>query len=176
MFYLFVILFSLSLRSPNVTPNPTDYEVTYGGKTDSTELIYLYERENGVKYRGIYFLNDSDIYKNFGIKEKYYYKEAKNIHYSEINPYFGFKYLFLSADLGMTFLKDRIIQQDKRLLTVKLGTGALILNYKTNLSEYNMFIMEYANQLSKNSVLKLCYQNVNDVKFWQTKIEFQFGM
>lgn len=53
--YSFALLLSGSVRTPNETPNPLDYEYAAGlqiGKQNQAELWGWTERENGRQYRG----------------------------------------------------------------------------------------------------------------------------
>lgn len=55
-FYSLLMMFSVSVRTPNIQPNPLDYEIAMGveiGDTSKVELWAWRERESGALYIGI---------------------------------------------------------------------------------------------------------------------------
>jgi len=170
MFSLFWFIFSISIRSPHIEPNPIDYEITAGIKTDSFHWIQLWERENGSYYRGIDFEDRSKIYKNFEILSKYYFKEARNIHFSQFSGYLENRIKNFKVKEGISLIKDKVLHQNK-------WTGYLELNYKKNLGlriqsnfkDYNAVEGWIEIYVSKYITWKTTYKKYGTKSFYQTK-------
>ena len=79
-----MILFgSLAFRSPNVQPNPDDYEVSIGLQSDHYYLNRQWERELGEKYIDELFWAKLD--NGFYFKPEYMNKESRDIKYLKLD-------------------------------------------------------------------------------------------
>ena len=79
-----VMLFSsLALRTPNVQPNPDDYEVSIGIGHPSYHINRQWERELGTKYIDDLFWVKID--NGFYFKPEYMNKESKSIKYAKLD-------------------------------------------------------------------------------------------
>lgn len=93
MFRLLPLLmsFSLSMRSPNVAPNPMDYQIAYSiQKADTVYLELEFERENGLEY----FDKETWLIKrigDFSIKERYLEKQSRGIRFNSIDTRYNVK-------------------------------------------------------------------------------------
>ena len=93
MFRLLPLLmsFSLSMRSPNVAPNPMDYQFAYSiQKADTVYLELEFERENGLEY----FDKETWLIKrigDFSIKERYLEKQSRGIKFNSIDTRYNVK-------------------------------------------------------------------------------------
>ena len=75
-----IVLFgSLAFRSPNVQPNPDDYEVSIGFQNDHYYFNRQWERELGEKYIDDLFWAKLD--NGFYFKPEYMNKESRNVKY-----------------------------------------------------------------------------------------------
>jgi len=83
--------FSLSMRSPNVAPNPMDYQIAYSiQKADTVYLELEFERENGLEY----FDKETWLIKrigDFSIKERYLEKQSRGIRFNSIDTRYNVK-------------------------------------------------------------------------------------
>jgi len=100
MIELLLIWFALSARSPNIEPNPFDYEFSTGYDTHisfiKSDCKLLWERENGIKYSGRIHNHD---FKYVILGE--YVKTAKDISNQKVIVKYPFKHDKLSLDLGL---------------------------------------------------------------------------
>jgi len=80
-----IFSFSLSMRSPNVIPNPMDYEFAWKiQKADTAYVDLQLERENGLNY----FDKETWLIKRFGnvsIKERYLEKESRDLRFNAVD-------------------------------------------------------------------------------------------
>ena len=82
---------SVSVRSPNIEPNPFDYEIAF--KVQKADIAYFdieFERENGIEYLD----KETWILRRFGrlsIKERYLEKESRNIKFNQIDCRYNHK-------------------------------------------------------------------------------------
>lgn len=77
--------FSLSMRSPNIAPNPMDYEMAYSMQKADTAYVELeFERENGINY----FDKETWLIKrigHFSIKERYLEKQSRELKFNSLD-------------------------------------------------------------------------------------------
>ena len=74
---------SLAFRTPNVQPNPDDYEVSIGFTNDNYYANRQWERELGTKYIDDLFWVKID--NRFYFKPEYINKESRNIKYLKLD-------------------------------------------------------------------------------------------
>ena len=85
-----IVLFgSLAFRSPNVQPNPDDYEVSIGFQNDHYYFNRQWERELGEKYIDDLFWAKLD--NGFYFKPEYMNKESRNVKYLKLDWRRSFK-------------------------------------------------------------------------------------
>ena len=85
-----IVLFgSLAFRSPNVQPNPDDYEVSIGVQNDHYYFNRQWERELGEKYIDDLFWAKLD--NGFYFKPEYMNKESRNVKYLKLDWRRSFK-------------------------------------------------------------------------------------
>jgi len=92
-----VMLFSsFAVRSPNVQPNPDDYEVSIGVSHPAYHFNRQWERELGVKYTDdlIWVKFDDEVY----FKPEYMNKESQGVKYFKLD----WRRKFLGASWGFT--------------------------------------------------------------------------
>lgn len=87
-----VLFGNFSLRTPNKTPNPADYQIAGGVKIEDTLYIEnQYERENGdYYYEEIYEVVKE--FKSLYLRERYLYKRSKSMRYNQIDLRYKYKY------------------------------------------------------------------------------------
>jgi len=79
-----VMLFSsFAVRTPNVKPNPDDYEVSIGFSNDNYYVNRQWERELGTKYIDDLFWAKYDDWVYF--KPEYMNKESKGVKYAKLD-------------------------------------------------------------------------------------------
>tara|TARA_B100001250_G_scaffold409275_1_gene433300 strand:+ start:514 stop:1107 length:594 start_codon:yes stop_codon:yes gene_type:complete len=78
-----VLFSSFAMRSPNVQPNPDDYELSIGLKNEYFYVNRQWERELGKKYVDelIWFKFDNTVY----FKPEYMNKESQGVRYLKID-------------------------------------------------------------------------------------------
>ena len=79
-----VMLFSsFAMRTPNVQPNPDDYEVSIGVSHDNFYVNRQWERELGTKYIDdlVWLKIDNEIY----FKPEYMNKESQGVRYLKLD-------------------------------------------------------------------------------------------
>ena len=88
---------SVAVRTPNVQPNPDDYEVSIGMQHDNYYVNRQWERELGKKYKDD---NAWFIYRHneFYFKPEYLNKESKNIKYLKVD----WRYQWKNVTVGWT--------------------------------------------------------------------------
>ena len=95
-----VMLFSsFAMRTPNVQPNPDDYEVSIGVSHDNFYVNRQWERELGTKYIDdlVWLKIDNEIY----FKPEYMNKESQGVRYLKLdwrNKWKGWSYGFTSRN------------------------------------------------------------------------------
>ena len=79
-----VMLFSsFAVRTPNVQPNPDDYEVSIGASHPAYYFNRQWERELGTKYIDdlVWVKIENHVY----FKPEYMNKESKNVKYAKLD-------------------------------------------------------------------------------------------
>ena len=80
-----VTFFSLSVRTPNVEPNLTDYEISIGiEKVDQLYLNQQWERELGIEYKDQEYWIKKTL-GSFSFKERYVDKTSKGIQFNQFD-------------------------------------------------------------------------------------------
>ena len=88
---------SVALRTPNVQPNPDDYEVSIGVRHDKYYVNRQWERELGTQYKddnAWFIINHNDFY----FKPEYLNKESKDIKYLKVD----WRYAWKNITVGWT--------------------------------------------------------------------------
>ena len=88
---------SVAVRTPNVQPNPDDYEISIGIQQDNYYLNRQWERELGTAYidDNFWFIVKGDEYY---FKPEYFNKESKNIKYLKMD----WRYVWKDVTIGWT--------------------------------------------------------------------------
>ena len=102
--FLPIALFaSLSFRTPNVQPNPIDYEMSFGLEKPSFYLNRQWERELGNRY-----IDDESwaeyTHNNLYIKEHYLHKESRGVSFNRVDT----RYKQNGWSLGYSLRTDEI--------------------------------------------------------------------
>ncbi len=84
LFSSLILFGSFSVRTPNIQPNPDDYEISLGIKNEVLLMSHQLERELGVHYIDdiAWILYDKDI---MYIKSEYFNKQSKGIAYLKLD-------------------------------------------------------------------------------------------
>ena len=90
---------SVSIRSPNIEPNPFDYEIAFKvQKADTAYMDIEFERENGKDYLD----KETWLLKRFGkfsVKERYLEKESRDIKFNQLDCRYNHRHLSLGYGL-----------------------------------------------------------------------------
>lgn len=81
---------SVAVRTPNVQPNPDDYEISIGVKQDNYYINRQWERELGTEYiddNAWVILKHNEFY----FKPEYMNKESKNVEYIKVDWRYAWK-------------------------------------------------------------------------------------
>ena len=89
---------SFSVRTPNIQPNPFDFEIRGGCSNENYEIWALWERENGN-----YYIGHKEILTYKFVEFENFYKEAKDINAQSLK-FFGSLFKF-RAGISLTWDK-----------------------------------------------------------------------
>lgn len=142
IFRIFPLLlsFSLSMRSPNIAPNPMDYQIAFATqKADTAYAAVEIERENGINY----FDKETWLVKRFGrisVKERYLEKESRNIKFNQIDC--RYNHQNLSAGYGLKHIGEALTP-----------THNIVAGWRSKTINYDFIIA----QLSARSSVDIAY-------------------
>ncbi len=166
---LLLLLFSLSIRSPNLeNVSVFDYEVMLGLRGNDNKIAYVYERENGRQYF------NSDI----ALKYKYfeftnYIKSAKKIDSQK------FSFLYPSWEgikVGLSYsLEDW--GDPNILFTVVAKSEIFSIRYSEGVSRVSIDVsLKKSFQIKNrvNLVPTISLRKYNSILFYQAKVGFEY--
>jgi len=167
--FLLLLLFSFSLRSPNLENiNVFDYEVMSGISGKNNKVVVAYERENGLQY------TNSDValrYKYFDFTS--YKKSAKNINSQEFSfLYPSWKNIRLGASYSLDGWRDPSL-----LLTVAMKGELFSIRHSKGVSRVSTILdlkksFKFRDRL--NLVPTISVRRYNDELFYQAKVGFEY--
>jgi len=159
---------SLSLRKPRIENVAFDYEWCSGVEDKYSEISWLYEREDGEKYRGVFFKHDKDW-----LKVQYYYKEANFIDNLSIITKTKKEWKKIKCDYGACYLVDWSNNVRTFMSYTKVYQKNWFLNWQTS-ATHNVLEFEYYLKDYKGFTPKLLYYRMDDNYFWQMKLVWKF--
>lgn len=181
-----ILATSVSVRAPNVQPNPFDYEIKFAiEKLDYFYISRAWERELGIEYVDEEYWTQKNL-GNFSVKERYLNKTSRNLKYNQIDTKYNYKGFGLGyalkhieSDLKPTHnlivgykIKDKSL--DILILKFKLSS---YVDFVTNLGRMDISTKtELAFSLLQNLDL-VClykYESIGNNKFYQYKLGLNF--
>ena len=172
------LLGSFSLRTPNLQPNPMDWEIRIGAEK-SENWIYklegIWEKENGKQYKGLEALGYW-----YGIYGKEYYREVVGINSQELQIILPLtakwwtRYILIGGGYSMVNWRN-----GKWVMSLGIGNNKFIsLLYTTNLKGKHLLdaTAQYKIwEISHFSIVpKLIYHFIDEKEFMQGKIYLEY--
>lgn len=183
-----VLVTSVSVRSPNVQPNPFDYEIKFAiQKSDMFYVSREWERELGKEYVDEEYWTQKKI-GNFSIKERFLNKTNRNLKYNQIDARYNYKGFsvgyalkHIEQELKPTHnlvigvkIKDKNI--DWLFFSFRLKSG---LDFATNFGRLDVSTnTELTFKLLQNVDLSVLYkyESIGKNKFYQYKTQLNFNI
>jgi len=174
------LLGSFSLRTPNLQPNPMDWEIRIGAEK-SENWIYklegIWERENGKQYKGLEALGYW-----YGIYGKEYYREAVGINSQELQIILPLttkwwtRYILIGG--GYTTCDWR---NGKWVLSSGIGNNKFVsLLFTTNLKSRHLLDtqVQYKIAITHNFSIapRIVYHFINTKEHLQAKIYLEYKL
>ena len=156
-----ILFTSFAMRTPNVQPNPDDYEFSLGVSNDFFHINRQWERELGNKYvDDIVWLKYES---NFYLKPEYLDKESKSVKYLKLDWRKTLKYL----NFGFTTRSD-----DEDLNTYTTFFSGQIkktakINKWTITGSFDGYLVPKDENASFGEILE--YETVFDIKYKLTE-------
>jgi len=159
---------SLSLRKPRIENVAFDYEWCSGVEDKYSEISWLYEREDGEKYRGVFFKHDKKW-----LKVQYYYKETNCIDNLSIVGKTKKKWRKINYDYGSCYVANW--ERDVRtfMTYTKVYQKNWHLSWQTS-GAHNILEAEYSLKNHKGFSPKALYYRSDNDYFWQLKCVYKF--
>ena len=125
-----ILATSLSVRSPNIEPNPFDYQIQFSiQKSDYFYVSRCWERELGIEYISEEYWTQKKL-GNFSIKERYLNNTSRDLKYNQIDA----KYNYEGFNIGYAL---KHIESELR------PTHNLIFGYKIKDKNLDIFILKF---------------------------------
>ena len=166
---LLLLLFSLSLRSPNLENiHVYDYEIMSGLKGKNNKVVVAFERENGLSY------TNSDValrYKYFDFTS--YKKSAKNVDRQKFSfLYPGWKGVRVGLTYGLKKWKDPTM-----LITVEAKGELFSIRHSKGITRVSTVFdlkkpIKFGSRV--NLVPTVSVRRYDDELFYQAKVGFEY--
>ena len=177
-FYPIAFLFSFSMRSPNVLPNPIDYEIAFGFKKQGLAMNKQWERENGLLFtqeRYNYNYNRGKL----AISEVYLYDGGSGLNYNKVSSSLNIGGVLVGC--GLYHIKNipsyRLVvgyNYNKRFnILIANGETAINMEANTDFQDYGYSIssdISFGLLRNLDLIFNIKAEKLNEIQFFNGKI------
>ena len=184
-----ILFTSFAMRTPNIQPNPDDYEFSLGFSNQFYHLNRQWERELGNNYIDdiLWFKYESKFY----LKPEYLDKQSKSVKYLKLDwrktlKYVNFGFTTRSDDDDLKNYSTFFSGQVKRTAEIKkwviLGSfdGYLVPNYNDNFEEILEYeaVFDIKYKLTENILIYNLgkFNKLQGQRYYKAKIGLEFKL
>ena len=181
-----ILATSLSVRSPNISPNPFDYQIQFSiQKSDYFYVSRCWERELGIEYIDEEYWTQKRL-GNFSVKERYLNKTSKDLKYNQLDVRYnhkgfngGYALKHIESELKPTHnlifgykIKDKNL--DIFILKFRLNSN---LDFTTNFNRLDISTntnLKFSLLQNLDLVASYKYESIGSNEFYQLKLGLSF--
>ena len=181
-----ILATSLSVRSPNIDPNPFDYQIQFAiQKSDYFYVSRCWERELGIEYIDEEYWTQKRL-GNFSVKERYLNKTSKDLKYNQLDVRYnhkefngGYALKHIESELKPTHnlvigykIKDKNL--DIFILKFRLNSN---LDFATNFNRLDISTntnLKFSLLQNLDLVASYKYESIGSNEFYQLKLGLSF--